>query len=87
MNVDEIKKIKDSLVSVTAGPWISLIEDRDHTSGSSFIQTGDEEYDINFYGLRPADQDFIAMSRNVLPLLLDEVIRLRKILSENNISS
>lgn len=72
----------------TKGPWISYVEGRDHDIGSNFIMTGNEQergYDIEFYSLREEDQDFIAMSRNMLPEMIREVLRLQKILEDNSI--
>lgn len=86
VTTEDLETIKKSLSLVTPGPWTSIVEGRDQTSGSSFIQTGDKDYDIDFIKLKEHDQDFIAMSRNMLPLLLEEINRLRKVLSENNIS-
>jgi len=70
---------------VSAGPWISFVEGRDHDSGSCFIRTGDKDYEIEFIRLKEGDQDFIALMRNVLPELLDEINRLEGILDRNNI--
>ena len=61
-------------------PWTSFVEGRDFVSGSSFIMTGtnhDRDYDMEFLNIRPEDQDFIAMARNVIPLLVDEIMKLR----------
>ncbi len=79
MNEDELKKIIEICNKGTQGPWKSFIEGRDFTSGSSFIKTRDKEndYDIEFLNIRNDDQDFIAMARNILPLLIDEIIKLR----------
>ena len=76
INKEEIKNIKSILLNVTKGPWVSVVEGRDQDSGSSFIQTGEPSYDINFDNLRVADQDFIAMARNILPILVDEIEKL-----------
>jgi hypothetical protein len=62
------------------GPWRSMIEGRDHTSGSSFIMTGPPGHrgnDIELSGATDADQDFIAHARQDIPRLLAEVRRLR----------
>ncbi|MDN3691513.1 hypothetical protein QWZ06_04210 [Chryseobacterium tructae] len=64
----------------TQSPWTSYIEGRDFDSGSSFIMTGEEgnrDYDIEFISIKPEDQDFIAMARNAIPLLVDEIIKLK----------
>lgn len=62
----------------TAGPWTSFVEGRDHTSGSSFIQTAGE--DIELSGATEADFDFIAHAREDVPRLLAEVQRLQAVL-------
>ncbi|MFC4262077.1 hypothetical protein ACFOWM_04250 [Ferruginibacter yonginensis] len=73
----EIEEILNILSKVTPGPWKSFVEGRDHISGSNFIQTGEKNYDIEFINLSAIDQDFIAMARNVLPSLIDELIKLK----------
>jgi hypothetical protein len=85
MNNNELKDLMTLLKHTTNGPWVSFIEGRDHMSGSSFIRTGDSNYDIDFIKIRPADQDFIASARNILPLLVDELKRLQNILNNHNI--
>ena len=75
MNDKEIKLIKERCEKATSGPWISFVEDRDFTSGSSFIKTARE--DIYLSGATVADQDFIAACRQDIPILIDEVLRLR----------
>jgi len=75
----ELKNILEVCNKATVAPWISYIEGRDFESGSSFIMTGEKEnrdYDIEFVNIRPEDQDFIAMARNVIPKLIDEIIKL-----------
>ena len=85
MNKDKIIEIRKMLSFVSAGPWISFVEGRDHDSGSSFIRTGDKDYEIEFIRLKEDDQDFIALMRNALPELLEEINRLEDILDRNNI--
>ncbi|HEX2628224.1 MAG TPA: hypothetical protein VHM26_04415 [Chitinophagaceae bacterium] len=86
MTTEELTKLKNDLREVTSGPWKSYVEGRDHTSGSGFVMTGDSNYDIDFTGIRVVDQDFIAAARNAMPYLIDEVLRLRAILSQHKIS-
>ncbi|KOS06146.1 hypothetical protein AM493_08955 [Flavobacterium akiainvivens] len=84
----ELKQIIEITNKATKAPWTSYIEGRDHTSGSNFIMTGveeDRDYDIDVDRLREEDQDFIAMARNTLPQLVDEILRLQKILNDNSI--
>ncbi len=67
----------------TRGPWVSLVEGRDFTSGSNFIRTGDGERgpDLEVSGATPEDLDFIACARQDVPILVAEVRRLRALLS------
>ena len=70
-------------------PWRSMAEGRDHESGDSFIQVSDDDdrYE-HVYVSRDsgpafiADLDFIAAARNYLPVLIEEVHRLRLRLGE-----
>ena len=79
---DEEIEILDRLASsATKGPWVSYIEGREKISGSSFIMTGGE--DIYLSGATEIDQDFIAVARNNVPLLINEIKRLRDMISFN----
>ncbi|HEU4557104.1 MAG TPA: hypothetical protein VFS20_04615 [Longimicrobium sp.] len=81
----ELKEIEERCRRASAGPWISMIEGRDHTSGSSFIMTGlphARGEDIELSGATDDDQDFIAHARQDVPRLVGEVIRLRALLGE-----
>jgi hypothetical protein len=81
----EIKVIDARCAAATLGPWISYIEGRDHTSGSSFIKTGTAESrgeDIELSGATTADQDFIAHARQDVPRLLEEIAWLRRRLGQ-----
>ncbi|WP_457417670.1 hypothetical protein [Roseateles sp. P5_E7] len=71
-----LREIQSRVDRATAGPWKSFVEGRDHTSGSSFIRTGGD--DIELSGATDEDQDFIASSRQDIPLLLAEIYRLRE---------
>jgi len=80
MEEKELKNIIEVCNKATKGPWISYVEGRDFESGSSFIKTGESskrDYDIEFINIREEDQDFIALARNVMPLLVNEIIKLR----------
>lgn len=84
----DLKQIIETTNKATKSPWVSYIEGRDFTSGSSFIMTGIEserDYDIEMFSVREEDQDFIAMSRNVIPDLVNEIFRLKQILNDNAI--
>ena len=81
----ELNEIRQRCEATTPGPWRSLIEGRDHSSGSSFIMTGDGESrgeDIELNGGTAADQDFIANARQDIPRLLAEIDRLKRITRE-----
>ncbi|HRI65923.1 MAG TPA: hypothetical protein PK156_16865 [Polyangium sp.] len=79
---DDLLQMQQRCDAATPGPWKSFIEDRDHESGSSFIQTAGA--DIELSGASEADYDFIAHARQDLPRLLDEVRRLRARIGEPN---
>jgi hypothetical protein len=77
---DELNTIKSRCDAATPGPWRSWIEGRDHMGGDSFIMTGESPSrgeDIYLSGATHADQDFVAHSRQDVPRLIEEVIRLR----------
>ncbi len=71
-----LQGVENRARAATPGPWISFVEGRDHTSGSSFVRTQGE--DIEFSGATTADQDFIANARQDIPLLIAEIRRLRE---------
>ena len=71
-----LQAVENRARAATPGPWISFVEGRDHTSGSSFVRTQAE--DIEFSGATAADQDFIANARQDIPLLIAEIRRLRE---------
>lgn len=80
---EELDAIQARCDAATPGPWRSLIEGRDHTSGCDFIMTGIESArgpDIELTGATKADQDFIAHARQDVSRLLKEVRHLRKLL-------
>lgn len=80
MTKSELENILEICNKATVAPWTSYIEGRDFDSGSSFIMTGENEnknYDIEFVKIKPEDQDFIAMARNIIPKLIDEIVILR----------
>ena len=83
---EELGAIKARLDAATAGPWRSMVEGRDHTSGSSFIMTGEgttRRNDIELTGATVADQDFIAHARQDVPRLVAEIERLRRVLKQS----
>jgi hypothetical protein len=77
---EEILAIGERCECSTPGPWKSLVESRDHISGSDFIMTGGR--DIYLTGATVADQDFVAHARQDVPRLIAEVRRLKKLLRE-----
>jgi hypothetical protein len=77
---EELAAIQERCNAATPGPWKAYIEDRDHESGSCFIQT--DRNDIELSGASKDDYDFIAHARQDIPRLLNEVRRLRAILPQ-----
>ena len=75
MTDQELDHIHARCNRASPGPWKAWIEGRDHTSGSSFVQTGAN--DIEMSGATEADYDFIASARQDIPTLLEEIRRLR----------
>ena len=66
---EELDKIRQRCEDATPGPWVSFVEGRDHTSGSSFIRTRDTAIELRNATI--ADQDFIAHARQDIPHLLE----------------
>jgi len=80
---EKIAEIQARCDRASLGPWKSMVEGRDHMSGSSFIMTGPPNArgaDIELSGATGDDQDFIAHARQDVPRLLEEVRRLRSML-------
>lgn len=74
--------IKKRCSKATPGPWIAYIEGRDHDGGESVIKRGvnwDEE-DLYLYGATIDDYEFISHARQDIPILLNEIERLRSLL-------
>jgi hypothetical protein len=70
-------------------PWTSSVEGRDHMSGDTFLMIGaDGDRREDLYLSRdsgPADaatHDLIAQARNALPVLIEEIRRLRSELAQ-----
>ena len=81
----QLSEIEARCNTCTPGPWYSYIEGRDHSSGDSFIMTGDaNEHGDGIYliGATIADHDFIAHARQDIPNLLREVRYLRELLRQ-----
>jgi hypothetical protein len=79
ISTETLDEMEKRCGDATPGPWESFIEDRDMTSGSSFIRTGRD--DIYLTGATPADQDFIAHARQDVLALIQEVRALRRSIS------
>jgi len=76
MTEKELKEIEERCNKTTKGPWESMIEGRDHTSGDSFIMTGGEDIYIN-NPLFDNNQDFIANAKQDIPKLISEIRKLK----------
>ena len=76
MTEKELKEIEDRCNKATTGPWKSMIEGRDHTSGDSFIMTGGEDIYIDS-PLLDNNQDFIANAKQDIPKLISEIRKLK----------
>ena len=83
---DDLQMLRNLSNAGSPPPWRSYIEKRDHLSGSSFIMVGEaDQRGDDMYVTRDAapasneDQDLIAAARTFLPLLLDEIERLRRV--------
>ncbi|MEQ1703045.1 MAG: hypothetical protein ABMA25_23300 [Ilumatobacteraceae bacterium] len=81
---EELDAIERRCSAALPGPWQSIIEGRDMTSGSSFIMTGSDDLYLSTGGpaVSYADHDFIAAARQDVPRLLAEVRRLRQLLEQ-----
>lgn len=82
MDEHDLREIEARADAAALGPWTSWIEGRDHTAGSSFIETRTAEgrgSDIELSGASTADQDFIAAARSDVPALIAEVRRLKEL--------
>jgi hypothetical protein len=77
---EELAEIQARSDQASPGPWTSMVEARDHTSGSSFIMVGlptKRREDMEISGATADDFDFIAHARQDVPRLLEEIRRLR----------
>jgi hypothetical protein len=78
----DLAEIERRCLAATPGPWRSLVEGRDHTSGDSMVGVGgargeDMYVTIGGHPASAADQDFIAGARQDVPRLIAEIRRLR----------
>ena len=81
MTESELKEIEERCNKATEGPWKSMIEGRDHTSGDSFIMTGGKDIYID-NPLLDNNQDFIANAKQDIPKLIQEIRKLKKKLNK-----
>jgi hypothetical protein len=73
--------------ATTIAPWVAFIEGVDCESGSSFIMTGihkgeniwssSRRNDLEVIGATDADLNFIAHARQDIPLLVEEIRKLK----------
>lgn len=86
-NLDDsiLQWLEDLSLAADPPPWRSMVEGRDHVAGDSFIMVGQaDDRAEDLYVSRdsgPAkttDLDVIAAARTYLPLLVDEIRRLRR---------
>lgn len=85
----ELDEMMRRCAAATPGPWRSYLEGRDHTSGDSFIMTGEGSHrgeDLYLSGATHADQDFVARARQDVPRLIEEVRRLKQALLDQKAS-
>jgi len=77
----ELQQILGKCETTTPGPWKAFIEGRDHEAGSNFIMTGTDlnrGNDIELIGASKSDLDFIASAKQDIPILIEEIRRLKK---------
>ncbi|MGE0116291.1 MAG: hypothetical protein AB7T07_15575 [Steroidobacteraceae bacterium] len=74
---EELRMIVDRCNATTPGPWRSLVEGRDFTSGSSIIQTAAQDLELAGSGASTEDQDFIASAKQDIPRLAAEIAKLK----------
>lgn len=81
---DYLEQVKKRYEAATKGPWISFVEGRNHLGGDSFIRRSMDDAidDLYLHGATVEDQNFIANARQDIPLLLDEIYRLRGLLEK-----
>ena len=79
----EIHSIKDRCNRATKGPWEAFIKGINHHTESSFIRT--QRADMKIEGASDFDRRFIAHARQDIPLLINEIYRLRKLLDCNQV--
>ncbi|WP_431046504.1 hypothetical protein [Roseateles sp. L2-2] len=81
MTETDLASLEALAAAAQPGPWSSHVEGRDHQSGSSFIMTGSgagRGDDFELSGATVEDLDFIAASRQAIPMLIAEIRSLRR---------
>lgn len=88
LSVEYLHSVVQRYRNATSGPWVSYVEGRDHLGGSNFIMRGEagSAKDLDLFGATVADQDFIACARQDIPILLNEINLLRRMLGFEIIS-
>jgi hypothetical protein len=82
---EDLEEIQKRCEAATIPPWIASVEGRDHPlGGDTVILRGPkrEGADLYLVGGTIADYDFVAHARQDIPLLLDEIERLRKVIDQ-----
>lgn len=89
LSEEVLRRLAEASEQADPGPWAAMVEGRDHLGGDSFILVGEEnDRRTDIYVTRDrepagaAELDVIALGRSYLPLLVDEVLRLRRLLQE-----
>ncbi|OWQ45391.1 hypothetical protein CDL60_19200 [Roseateles noduli] len=85
MTETDLAALEALTAAAQPGPWASHVEGRDHQSGGSFIMTGSgagRGDDIELSGATVEDLDFIAASRQAIPMLISEIRSLQRQIEE-----
>ena len=80
-----LETVRKRCDAATRGPWTTSVEGRDHPLGGETViirGANREEDDLYLIGGTVEDYDFIACARQDVPLLLNEIERLRKLLPD-----
>ncbi len=84
VSVEYLEGVRKRVEAAAPGPWIAFIEGRDHLGGDSFFRRGpddiEEDLDLYLHGATTADYDFIAHARQDIPILLEAIDRLQRLL-------
>jgi hypothetical protein len=87
LSTDYLAGVRQRCEAATKGIWISSVEGRDHPLGGETLimrdNDGQREDDLYLFGGTIADYDFVANAKQDIPLLLDEIERLQRLLAGN----